>query len=194
MIKKTYRFASYCPHCRTGSLVVRNHWFCAAERFPEARCPGCRSGAATLRKATGLQPQHQIQQNAVVVRDSGAFPNPPATFGNFEVGLVKASTGWRTTRGSPSSYPLSAGGGRLQDWRGRWTLDDFGGVVDVGYLDHKTILSWAFDLDANFVYVFVKAAALLRLGLQQLGRQLRRGRADDRRRGAGARTYSLGRA
>ena len=73
-------------------------------------------------------------------------------------------------------------------------LDDFGGVVDVGYLDHKTILSGAFDLEANFVCVFAKAAALLRLGLQQLGRQLCRGRADDRRRGAGARTYSLGRA
>ena len=73
------QLARRCSHCRTGSLVVRNHGFCAAECLPEACCPGCRSEAATLREATGLQPQHQFQQNAVVVRDSGAFPNPPAT-------------------------------------------------------------------------------------------------------------------
>ena len=40
--------------------------------------------------------------------------------------------------------------------RNRWMCDDFGGVVDNVYLDHKLTFILAFNLDANSVHVSPK--------------------------------------
>ena len=51
-------FARCCSHCRTGGLVVRNHWFCAAKRPPDAPYPYVSPEEVILRRAAGLRPQH----------------------------------------------------------------------------------------------------------------------------------------
>ena len=65
VIKKTCRFARCCSHCRTECLVVRNHWFCAAERSPDASVPAANQ-KVTLTKV----------RLRVFPLQSKAFPSP----------------------------------------------------------------------------------------------------------------------
>jgi hypothetical protein len=71
--------------------MVRNHWFCAAERLPEARCACNRTESANLHVATRLQGQAHCAHSSTGTAGIVGLAETDQQKGNFEKGLVNVN-------------------------------------------------------------------------------------------------------